>query len=443
MTTYETNFDGLVGPSHNYAGLSLGNIASTSNKNLVSNPKNAAIQGLEKMKFLVNAGYTQGVLAPHLRPNLQILRQLGFIGLDKQVLKQANRYNKNLVAACYSASNMWVANAATVSPSADTLDGKVHFTPANLASNFHRSIEANTTAKLLKLVFKNNNYFIHHDPLPNGGYFDDEGAANHIRLCDTYKDSGVEIFVYGRCAFNGVNTKPKKFPARQTFEAAEAIARNHKLNSKKVIFLQQNSNAIDKGVFHNDVISVGNKELLFCHEYSYENQRQSLKDIRHCFGENFKVVQVSNSEVSIDDALNSYLFNSQLLEHNNKHRLLVPLECKTNNKVWKYLNKLIDDASIIDDVIVQDLKQSMNNGGGPACLRLRVVLTEQELQACNTNCLFSNELYQKLLSWINKHYRDRLAPEDLLDENLLIEIYTALDELTQILDLGDFYSFQK
>lgn len=443
MSTYEANFDGLVGPSHNYAGLSLGNIASATNKNLVSNPKNAALQGLEKMKILADAGYIQGVLAPHLRPNILVLRQLGFNGSDVQVIKQASKYNKGLLTACYSASNMWVANAATISPSADTSDKKVHFTPANLASNFHRGIEAEATAKLLKSVFNNSHYFVHHSTLPLGQYFGDEGAANHTRLCNSYEDAGTEVFVFGRYAFASGKAKPKKFPARQTLEASEAIARNHKLNPKKTVFLQQNIAAIDQGVFHNDVISVGNKELLFCHEYAYMHQEKALQNIREAFGDNLKVIQVANSEVSVTDALNSYLFNSQLLEYNNKHRILVPLECQTNKKVWRYLQKLINDGSVIEDIIVKDLKQSMNNGGGPACLRLRVVLNRQELQACNNSCLLSVDLYQRLLSWVNKHYRDRLSPKDLLDENLITEIYTALDELTQILHLGDLYEFQR
>ena len=51
-TAREFNFDGLVGPSHNYAGLSFGNVASFSNVKSASNPKQAALQGLAKMRAL-------------------------------------------------------------------------------------------------------------------------------------------------------------------------------------------------------------------------------------------------------------------------------------------------------------------------------------------------------------------------------------------------------
>ncbi len=44
----EINFDGIVGPSHNYAGLSLGNLASARNAGAVSRPRDAALQGLAK-----------------------------------------------------------------------------------------------------------------------------------------------------------------------------------------------------------------------------------------------------------------------------------------------------------------------------------------------------------------------------------------------------------
>ena len=137
----EANFDGLVGPTHNYAGLSWGNVASKSNVNAVSNPKEAALQGLAKMKKLADRGYVQAVLPPHERPHIPTLRALGFAGSDRQVLEQAAQADPAILAAVSSASAMWTANAATVSPSADTADHRVHFTPANLSAKFHRSID--------------------------------------------------------------------------------------------------------------------------------------------------------------------------------------------------------------------------------------------------------------------------------------------------------------
>ncbi len=230
MKAVEVNFDGLVGPTHNYSGLSYGNVASTKSRQAISNPKEAALQGLQKMKFLTDRGIPQAVIPPQMRPHLPTLRQLGFEGNDKRVLNQAFRAAPELVYACSSAACMWTANAATISPSADTADGKLHITPANLSSKFHRSIEAQFTEKLFQTLFSNQKYFTVHPPLPQGSYFADEGAANHNRFCKSYSDSGVELFVWGRYSFKDNPSAPRKFPARQCYEASQAIVRRHRLD---------------------------------------------------------------------------------------------------------------------------------------------------------------------------------------------------------------------
>ncbi len=91
---------------------------------------------------------------------------------------------------------------------------------------------------------------------------------------------------------------------------------------------------------------------------------------------------------------------------------------------------------------VVDLKQSMQNGGGPACLRLRVALTRARAGGGQSGVLMTPELFTTLNAWVDSHYRDRLADRDLADPQLLIEWRTALDELTQILKLGSVYPFQ-
>ena len=223
----EANFDGLVGPTHNYAGLSWGNVASKSNVNAVANPREAALQGLEKMKRLADRGYVQGILPPHERPHIPTLRALGFEGNERQILEAVAKADPAILAAVSSASCMWTANAATVSPSADTADHRVHFTPANLSAKFHRSIEHQVTGRSLKAIFGDESYFAHHPALPSVSHFGDEGAANHTRLCSRYGEPGVELFVYGQVAFNESAPAPSKYPARQTLEASRAIARLH------------------------------------------------------------------------------------------------------------------------------------------------------------------------------------------------------------------------
>ncbi|MEK1950379.1 N-succinylarginine dihydrolase [Pseudomonas sp. YNh] len=447
MKSYEVNFDGLVGPTHNYGGLSYGNVASQSNSQQGSNPREAARQGLAKMKALADMGFKQGVLAPQERPDVAALRRLGFSGSDAEVIQRAAKEAMPLLVASCSASSMWVANAATVSPSADTADGRVHFTAANLNCKYHRSIEHPTTSRVLGAMFNNEKHFAHHEALPAVAQFGDEGAANHTRFCCAYGDAGVEFFVYGRSAFDSRYPAPQKYPARQTLEASQAVARLHGLSDGGVVYAQQNPAVIDQGVFHNDVISVGNGEVLFYHEDAFLETDAVLGQLRAKLaskGGNFQAICVPRAAVAVEDAVRSYLFNSQLLSRDDGSMLLVvPEECRNNERVWAYLGQLTSQGGPVKEVKVFDLKQSMQNGGGPACLRLRVALKESELAAVNQGVIMTAPLYDTLVQWVDKHYRDRLGEADLADPQLLVECRTALDELTQILKLGSVYPFQR
>ncbi|WP_372965721.1 N-succinylarginine dihydrolase [Marinobacter sp.] len=443
MHAVEANFDGLVGPTHNYAGLSWGNVASKSNVNAVANPKQAALQGLAKMKMLADRGYVQGILPPHERPHLWTLRQLGFEGSDAQVLASAAKQAPVILAAVSSASAMWTANAATVSPSADTADHRVHFTPANLSAKFHRSIEHVVTGRVLKAIFCDEKHFAHHPALPSVSHFGDEGAANHTRLCHRYGEPGVELFVYGQEIFHEQAPAPIKYPARQTLEASQAVARLHGLSGRHAVFAQQNPVAIDAGVFHNDVISVGNGNCLFYHELAFLDELQVLADIRErLVGAELEAVRVSAQQVPLEDAVASYLFNSQLLNSSDGMLLAVPGECREIASVSRYLDELVASNGPITAVEMMDVQQSMRNGGGPACLRLRVVLNDEERQAINQGVILTPDLYQRLTGWVETHYRDELRQQDLADPKLLDEVRQALDELTGILNLGPIYDFQ-
>lgn len=444
MQHYEVNFDGLVGPTHNYAGLSVGNVASQSNAQATSSPRSAAKQGLRKMKALHDMGLVQGVLAPQERPDVEALRRLGFTGTDHDVLATAAVEAPAIFRACCSASSMWTANAATVSPSADTVSGKIHFTPANLASMYHRSLEPRVTGRILQSMFNDSRYFVHHPHLPDNEHFADEGAANHTRLCSEFGHAGVEVFVYGRYAFDGSRPKPTKFPARQTYEASAAIARLHGLPDESTVFIQQNPDVIDQGVFHNDVIAVGNQNVLFYHEQAFLETATKLREIEQKLGHPMHFIEVSSSAVSVKDAIGSYLFNTQLLTlPDGKMVIIAPTECEEHPGVAAYLADLVSGDNPISDVRFIDVKQSMRNGGGPACLRLRVAMNDAELAAINQHVLMSDTLFERLNTWVDKHYRDELSVSDLHDPQLLIESHTALDELTQILRLGSVYPFQQ
>ncbi len=448
MKTFELQLDGLVGPTHNYAGLVLGNLASTKNQLSVSNPKAAALQGLEKMRRVMEMGIPQAVMPPQQRPRLDILRNLGYTGSVPAILQKVAKENPTLLAACSSASSMWMANAAAISASADTQDGKVHFTPANLISQFHRALESEFTAKVLAKIFFNEKYFHHHAPLPAQKNYADEGAANHCRLGKLGKPS-LSLFVYGRSV---KNLGPKKYPARQTLEASQSIARQHGLLWENTFYLQQNPAAIDAGVFHNDVISVTDGNLFLLHEKAFVNQNVLLKNIKQRLmalnstldetSINFK--KISAKQISIKEAVSTYLFNSQLLTLNNGNQcLLAALECAENKKVKQYLENWAAEAETKLHLEFMDLRQSMRNGGGPACLRLRVPLTEIELKSMHAGTLLTENLYAKLKTWIHKHYRESLQSKDLADPALFHEGQLALDELSQLLGLANIYTFQQ
>ncbi|MFT6750796.1 MAG: succinylarginine dihydrolase [Candidatus Azotimanducaceae bacterium] len=438
---FEVNFDGLIGPTHNYSGLSLGNVASANHAKQMSYPKAAALQGLGKMRRLMSMGYKQGVLPPQVRPDINCLRNLGFTGSDEKVINQTAKQSPELLAMVYSASSMWAANAATVSPSADTADGKVHFTVANLLTTAHRAIESEQTARLLRSIFSDQDYFSVHDALKGGPAFGDEGAANHNRLCEAYGSKGAGLFVYGQGKMQGIKAEPKKFPARQSLSASQVVARQHGVDA---VFLQQNVDIIDAGAFHNDVVAVANGPVLFHHSEAFRNE--DLKFALDALNKKLPVqtVMVPADVVSVEDAISSYLFNSQLLASPDgcfdEMHLIAPNECKETPSVHAYLEQLVQDHSqAIRQVTYVDVRQSMSNGGGPACLRLRVVLTENEIEAVSKGFILDEEKISLLENWVERHYRESLLPKDLADPQLLKECHGALAALSEM--FGDLYQF--
>ncbi len=409
----EINFDGIVGPSHNYAGLSLGNLAATKNAGEVSYPRAAALQGLEKMRSNLGLGLAQGFLLPLPRPNTGWLAAMG----------ADDTMDSRLVAAAWSASSMWTANAATVSPAADTADGRCHLTPANLITMPHRGMEWPDTMHQLGVAFADEAHFAIHPPVP--GSFGDEGAANHMRFCAGHGAAGVEVFVYGKSG--------GPFPARQHEQASRAVARLHGLDPARALFVEQNPAAIAAGAFHNDVVAVANERVLFTHAEAFADQRGTYATIRAAFPE-LEVVEVPSSAVSLDQAIRTYLFNAQLLSlPDGEMALVVPLESWESSAVRNWLETMLAGNGPIRRVIPVDVRQSMANGGGPACLRLRVVADPATI---DPRFILSETKAERMERVIAAHWPEEIHTRDIGDEALARRVVSARAALLEELDLA-------
>ena len=436
MRWQEANFDGLIGPTHNYGGLSAGNLASQTNAGDISRPREAALQGLAKMARLHKAGLWQGVLPPHERPYTAALRTR----FGHPDLARAWDEDPPLARASMSASPMWAANAATVSPSPDTADGRLHLTAANLSTLLHRSLEGEQTARSLRRALP---FATVHDPLPLAPAWSDEGAANHVRLCGERGGQGVELFVWGR-----EEKADLRFPARQTLRASRTVAARHRLDPARTVFARQSPVAIEAGAFHNDVVCVGALDTLFFHEDAFADTDQLASDIREAARDLFDpvFVRVPRSEVPLGDAVSGYLFNSMLVRFPGDSRLtlVAPTETRDTPSTAAYCERLVAGNGPIGRVDYVDVRQSMRNGGGPACLRLRVTMSERQWSGVREGFRFTDALHQRLGNWVERHYREELAPEDLRDPALANEAFEAIGELARIMDLGDrFYPVQR
>jgi succinylarginine dihydrolase len=410
----EINFDGIVGPSHNYAGLSLGNIASANNAGDTSHPRAAALQGLGKMRHNLALGLTQGFLLPLPRPNAAFLGAIGADGTE----------DRRLLAAAWSASSMWTANAATVSPAPDTADGRCHLTAANLVTMPHRSQEWPDTVRQLRLAFADAAHFAVHDAVP--ACFGDEGAANHMRMGTGHGAPGIEIFVYGKSG--------GPFPARQHEQASRAVARLHGLSPARTLFVEQNPAAIAAGAFHNDVVAVANERVLFTHEQAFADPDGTYAAIRDLLPE-AEIVIVPAAAVSLADAIKSYLFNAQLLTlPSGEMGLVIPLEAWEHTRVRAWLDGMLASNGPIRRVLPVDVRQSMANGGGPACLRLRVVADPATV---DPRFLLNEDKIARIEAVVAAHWPESISPEQLGDSALAERVVAARLALLEAVDLTE------
>ena len=414
MPFTEINFDGIIGPSHNYAGLSLGNLASAGHAGETSYPRAAALQGLAKMRHNLALGLPQGFLLPLPRPNPVFLDAIAADGSEDPRLR----------AAAWSASSMWTANAATVSPAPDSADGRCHLTAANLVTMPHRAQEWPDTVRQLRVAFANPAHFAVHDAVPPS--FGDEGAANHMRMCVGHGAAGLEIFVYG---------KPGgAFPARQHEQAGRVVARRHGLDPERTLFVEQNPDAITAGAFHNDVVAVANERVLFAHEQAFTDPEGTYAAIRAALPE-AEIVVVPADMVSLADAIASYLFNAQLLTlPSGEMGLVVPTEAAQHSRVGSWLEGMLASNGPIRRVLPVDVRQSMANGGGPACLRLRVVADPATV---DPRFLLDQAKASRIEAVIAAYWPESIAPAELGSAALTQQVISARTALLEELELSE------
>ncbi len=447
----EINIDGLVGPTHHYGGLGVGNRASLANANQVSHPREGALQGLAKMWRLATLGIPQGFLPPCLRPSLALLNDHGFEGSIESSLSESYRESPEVFSAANSSAFMWMANAATVSPSLDSLDGKLHLTVANLASNLHRSQEAKERLGMLRRCFEGDESVKVHDPLPSCYPLRDEGAANHMRLWLDPMKPGVEIFVCepdlrrASVADRISHAMPSTslFMPRQARLASNAIARRHRLAPERCFLLEQSWRAIQAGVFHNDVIAMSHENLFLYHQDAFEDATEELDAIESSFEEycHGKLVreEVTRQDLTLDDAVASYLFNGQLVSlpqvdrrETKRMLLLAPLQCEQVRAAKQLIDRWIaDPRHPIAQVEFVPLDQSMANGGGPACLRLRVEVSDLQRSRMKREVWLDASSRDWLEDWITRRYPESIQVSDLTDPEMARDALAATKEIYQ------------
>ena len=414
MSLVDVQIDRIVGPTHHFGGLGVGNLASAQHAGQRSSPKAAAIEVLQKMMQVAQTGTHQFVLPPQSRPDWVLLRQLGFSD-PSHAVHQA----PEIASAVFSCSAMWTANAGTFTPAVDSTGGVATLTIANLDASLHRSIEPEQTAMELRDLLPN--CVRVEPPLPGGAAMRDEGAANHMRLA-LNGQPGLNIFVYG----DGSPKPIERWP-RQTKAAWEAVARRHQLIRDNTFYLKQHPDAIDAGAFHNDVVALSHGDVWIHHELAYQDDAEDnagLEQIedrwRRLHGQRLRRIEVSDSVLSIDDAVKTYLFNSQIVQPHLDHAptLFCPVQVSAHPVASELVQAWISDG-IFSEVQYVELNQSMAGGGGPACLRLRVTLPLDQVQTMPENARITKPTYERLLAIIDEGYPETVSLAELATPQMI------------------------
>jgi succinylarginine dihydrolase len=201
------------------------------------------------------------------------------------------------------------------------------------------------------------------------------------------------------------------------------------------LFVAQSEAAIAAGAFHNDVVAVANEHVLFAHEQAFEDRPTFYAELKRLLPE-AEIIEVPAARVSLEDAVKSYLFNAQLisLPDEGGMALVLPEEARDTPSVWSWLQELTAGNGPVRRLCVVDVRESMANGGGPACLRLRVAADPATI---DRRFLLNQRKLDRIAECVGEQWPDRIAPDDLRDMELCRRIEGAREALLDLLDLGE------
>ncbi|AMV32107.1 N-succinylarginine dihydrolase [Pirellula sp. SH-Sr6A] len=440
----EFNIDGLIGPTHHFGGLGVGNVASESNRNKIAHPRSAALEGLSKIRKLYELGVPQFYLPPPGRPNWDWMMALGFQSQDAKDWSRCAKQFPSLFSSSLSSSFMWMANAATCSSRVDTTDGIGRLVIANLAASLHRGQESPERHHQLRHLFQRLDTIEVIEALPSLVPLRDEGAANAMRCWNPSNHQGIYVFVFGE-TYQGITrsiasgeTRVQRgvYPSRQTSLASQLIARSLRIPDSRSVFVQQHPQAIDAGVFHNDVIATSHEDFLLLHERAYLDQSTELDRISETFrkecGGELSIFVITEDELPLSEAVATYLFNSQIVTRSDgSWCMFCPIECMTSPAVTQVLQRIQSQEPRLGEIEFVSLRESMANGGGPACLRLRVYASDEEIEQIPLGARIQDESLFYLERLIASEYPDSVQLDDFLDLQLVNHCRRVSEAISQ------------
>ena len=141
----------------------------------------------------------------------------------------------------------------------------------------------------------------------------------------------------------------------------------------------------------------------------------------------------SQAAISLADAIRSYLFNAQLVTlPSGEMALILPAEARDTPSVWNWLERHVAGNGPIRRLAIVDVRQSMANGGGPACLRLRVVADPSHV---DPRFLVDSAKLDRIAAVIETHWPERIAQDQIGDSALIARIEQARHALLEMLDI--------